>query len=135
MRLPEKDFETAMKPPPVQKKDFQMSVSNISNDNHDPARICTRCGGYGIVECETTTSIWSGGMPYVIERIPALRCEDCEEILIDRETADRLKRMAQSLPDGHETLRMIEVPVIAFPVARSPLSLESGLPALAEVRR
>lgn len=92
-----------------------MSVRNISNDNCEPARFCPRCGGFGLVPCETTTSIWTGETPFVIERIPALRCADCDEVLIDRATADRLTRIGQAPMRAHRAVRKIEVPVIAYP--------------------
>lgn len=92
-----------------------MPAVNVSNVNNRPNRTCSRCGGYDLVECETTTSIWSGEKPYVIEQIPALRCATCSEVLIDGETAETLKQIGHDVLNGGMTVRMIEVPVITFP--------------------
>ncbi|MGJ8604125.1 MAG: YgiT-type zinc finger protein [Marivita sp.] len=92
-----------------------MTATNVSNVNNRPDRTCSRCGGDDLVECETTTSIWSGEKPYVIEQIPALRCETCSEVLINGETAETLKQIGHDVLNGGMTGRTIEVPVIAFP--------------------
>ena len=92
-----------------------MPASNVSNVNGQLGRTCSRCGGYDLFECETTTSIWSGEKPYVIERIPALRCATCSEVLIDGETAETLKQIGHDVQNGGGIERKIEVPVITFP--------------------
>ncbi|MCB1333087.1 MAG: YgiT-type zinc finger protein [Roseivivax sp.] len=94
-----------------------MPAASISNINDHPERTCSRCGGQDLVDCETTTTLWSDGKPYVIERIPAMRCTACSEVLIDAETADTLKRIGDQLPKGTRTARKIEVPVISFPAS------------------
>ncbi len=106
-----------------------MPVANVTNVTEHPIRTCSRCNGYDLVECETTTSIWSGEKPYVIERIPALRCATCSEILIDYETAETLKQIGHDvLNGGGMTERKIEVPVITFPAASVYVARVSATP-------
>ncbi len=97
-----------------------MPFTNLSNVNDDPARTCPRCHGHDLVDCETTTAIWNEETPYVIERIPALRCPDCSEILIADATAEVLREIARNLADARFARRKIEVPVIAFPAPSLP---------------
>ena len=94
-----------------------MSKTNASNVNRQPGRTCSRCGGHDLVECETSTSIWSGEKPYVIRQIPALRCATCSEVLIDRETAETLKQIGHDLLNGGMTERKIDAKVIIFPAS------------------
>jgi len=94
-----------------------MTAAHVSNINDQPGRTCSRCGGYDLVACETTTSIWSGEKPYVIERIPALRCAACSEVLIEGKTAETLKQIGHDVLNGGMTGRKIEVPVITFPAS------------------
>jgi len=94
-----------------------MPAANVSNANKQPRRTCSRCGGSDLVACETTTPIWSGKNPYVIERIPALRCATCSEVLIDGKTAETMKRIGHEVQNGGLAARKIEVQVITFPVS------------------
>ena len=94
-----------------------MPTTNVSNVNDRPGRTCSRCGGCELVECETATSIWGGGTPYLIERIPALRCETCSEVLIDAKTAETLKQIGHDVQNGGMAERRIEIPVITFPAS------------------
>lgn len=105
-----------------------MPAANVSYVNDRPGRTCSRCGGYDLVPCETTTTIWSGEKPYVIERIPALRCATCSEVLIDCETAETLKQIGHDVPNGGMTERKIEVPVITFPAYSSQSARVSATP-------
>ena len=94
-----------------------MPYTNVSNVNDAPDKACPRCGSFALLACETATSIWRNGCPWVIERIPALCCASCDEVLIDGETAEKLNVIGRALPDGLGALRKIEVPVILFPKA------------------
>jgi YgiT-type zinc finger domain-containing protein len=93
-----------------------MPEANVSNVYDQPSRTCSRCGGSDLVACETTTPIWSGEKPYVIERIPALRCATCSEVLIDGKTAETLKQIDHDVQNGGMAARKIEVRVVTFPV-------------------
>lgn len=92
-----------------------MPIANTPDpSNASATRRCTRCNGLCLHDCQTKTSVWQGGKPYVIERIPALRCASCSEILIDCATAETLRRICLDLPNHEIAGRVIEVPVIAF---------------------
>ncbi|WP_371832274.1 hypothetical protein [Paracoccus benzoatiresistens] len=58
--------------------------------------------------------MWRDGRPYVVEEIPALRCVSCDEVLVDRNTAEGLQVIARELPTGCKGTRRIEVPVISY---------------------
>jgi len=66
---------------------------------------CPHCGASALSRCTTATTIWCGGRAHLIEGIPAFRCRACREILIDGETAKRLRDIHRGLKGLPQALR------------------------------
>lgn len=86
--------------------------------------LCPRCDSGELTECTASTVVWRGGLPYLIEAIPALSCSACGEVFIDDRTAERLNRLCRNVLEVAPVDRTIEVPVVSF-AALSPQAVET----------
>lgn len=97
-----------------------MPIISTPHDK-EPGRTprCRSCGG-ALSECCASSVVWHGSRPYVVEAIPALRCDACAETFIETATAQRLGRICNAADKIAPDDMKIDVPVFQFPETGAP---------------